>query len=247
MTKNIILLNAKGGCSKTTSTVTLGHGLVIQGKTVLIVDLDAQGQCATLLGIEQGPGVFDLLISERKPKEIIQQSGRPGLDLIPGNQKTATAQNVLTIERRPISELRDKLNGLGYDYILFDTAPSINDLTALGIYASDYFLIPTAVDFLSTEGIFKVMQSIKQIQEQTGHNGKLAGILPSFADATKETQATLDDLKKNFPGAILPIIHRATIMRECAAAGKTIFEVDPQSRAAQEYNALISHVLQVTK
>jgi len=247
MTKTIILLNAKGGCSKTTSTVTLAHGLAIQGKKCLIVDLDAQGQCATLLGIEQGPGVFELLISERKPAQVIQPTGRPNFDLLPGNQKTATAQNVLTIERRPISELLDRLKGLNYDYILFDTAPSINDLTALGIFASDYFLIPTAVDFLSTEGIFKVMQSIKQIQEQTGQTGKLAGILPSFADATNETQATLDDLNKNFPGVILPIIHRATIMRECAAAGKTIFEVDPNSRAALEYQVLIDHILEVTK
>lgn len=247
MTKNIILLNAKGGVSKTSSTVNLAHGLSILGKKCLIVDLDAQGQCATLLGIEQGPGVFELLISERKPAQVIQSTGRPNLDIIPGNQKTATAQNVLTIERRPISELRDRLHGLDYDFTLFDTAPSINDLTALGIYASDYFLIPTAVDFLSTEGIFKVMQSIKQIQTQTGHTGKLAGILPSFADSTNETAATLDDLNKNFPGVILPIIHRATILRECAAAGKTIFEVDPNSRAAQEYQTLVSHVLEVTK
>lgn len=247
MTKSIICLNAKGGCSKTTTTVTLAHGLAIAGKSVLIVDLDSQGQCATLLGIDQRPGIFELLVSDRKAVQVIRKTGRDNLFIIPGNHKTNTAQTVITIERRPISDLRDKLQGLGYDYIVFDTAPSINELTSLGIFASNFFIIPTAVDFLSTEGIFKVVQNIKTIQETTGHTGKMAGIVPTFYDSTNETQATIADLNKNFPGMVLQPIHRATVLRECAAMGKTIFEVEPRSRAAQEYQALVKHILEVTK
>lgn len=246
MTRTIILLNAKGGCSKTTTTVTLGHGLAKRGKRVLIVDLDSQGQCATLLGIDQQPGVFDLLVGDKTPGRVIRKTGRERLDLLPGNHKTNTAQSVITLERRPISDLHDRLKGLAYDYILFDTAPSVNELTALGIYAADYYIIPTAVDFLSTEGAIKVTANIKAIEDQTGHAGKLAGILPCFFDATNETVWTMQDLNKHFPGAILEPIHRATVMRECAAEGKTIFEFAPRSRSAQEYKTFIDHVLEVT-
>lgn len=247
MTKTIICLNAKGGCSKTTTTVTLGHGLALAGKSVLIIDLDSQGQCATLLGIDQRPGVFELLVSDRKPSQVIKKTGRDNLFLIPGNHKTNTAQTVITSERRPISDLRDRIKGTGHDYILFDTAPSINELTSLGIFASDYYIIPSAVDFLSTEGVFKVIENIRNIQVSTGHTGKLAGILPSFYDSTNETQATIADLNKSFPGMVLQPIHRATVLRECAAMGKTIFEVEPRSRAAQEYMTLVKHILEVTR
>lgn len=247
MTKTIVLLNAKGGCGKTTSTVTIAHGLAIKGKKILIVDLDSQGQCATLLGIDQSPGVFDLLVGERKPGAVTRRTGRENLYLIPGNHKTNTAQNLIAIEHRPISELRDRLHGIGADYIMLDTAPSINELTSMGIFAADYFIVPTAVDFLSTEGVFKVLRNIRNIQENTGHGGKMAGILPVFYDSTNETQATIADLNKNFPGVILPPIHRATVLRECAAMGKTIFEVEPKSRAAIEYQTIIDHVLEVAK
>jgi len=245
MTKSIVLLNAKGGCSKTTSTVTIAHGLSLKGKSVLIVDLDSQGQCASLLGMEHAPGVFDLLIGEKKAARVTKRTGRDNLFLIPGNNRTNTAQNVITMERRPISDLRDRLEGTGHDYILFDTAPSINELTSMGIYAADLFIIPTAVDFLSTEGVFKVISNIKLIQEQTGHAGKLAGILPTFYDTTNETAATIEDLKKNFPDAVLPPIHRATIMRECAAVGKTVFEMARTSRAAKEYQVIIDRIKEV--
>lgn len=245
MTKYIILLNAKGGCSKTTSTVTIAHGLARRGKSALVVDLDSQGQCATLLGMDQEPGIYDLLVKERKPGAVTKRTGRDKLFLIPGNHKTNSAQRLITFDQRPISDLRDRLENTGHDYVLFDTAPSITELTSMGIYAADHYLIPTAVDFLSTEGVFKVMKNIKSVQDNYHHEGELAGIMPTFYDTTNETAATLDDLNKNFPGAVLPAIHRATVMRESAAAGKTIFEFAPSSRAAKEYQVIIDHILEV--
>jgi len=248
MALNIAIANMKGGVAKSTSAVTLGHGLAQRGKEVLIVDCDPQGQCAALLGMQQEPGLFNLLISELHPDQVIRATGREGLDLIPSDKKTATAQVVLSAQRAPISYIESALSSIQkkYDFVLYDTAPSIGDLMGAALYASDYVLIPSAVDFLSSDGVVKLMDTLRGIRDDQGWRGKLLGILPTFYDeSTRESQAILDDLSTNFENGVLDPIHRATIMRECAAYGKTIFEVDKSSRSADEYTGLIDYVLEV--
>jgi chromosome partitioning protein len=147
-----------------------------------------------------------------------------------------------------MSYLGDKLKKIDADFMIIDTAPSIGELLYMAMRASDYYLIPTACDFLSSEGVFRVQHIIAAIQENEGSAPELLGVLPTFYDqVTKESAATLDDLSKHFNKNILEPIHRATILRECAAIGKTIFEHEPKSRAAQEYNQLIDHILEVIR
>jgi chromosome partitioning protein len=248
MGKSIAIANQKGGVGKSTSAVTLAHGLSMKGKRVLIIDCDPQGQCAVLLGMQQEPGLFNLLISELNPDQVIRQTGRDGLDIIPGDKKTAAAQVVLSAQRAPISYIQDAIKPIQnkYDYFIFDTAPSVGDLMAAALWASDFVLIPSAVDFLSSDGVIKLMDTLRTIQKDHGWGGKLLGILPTFYDeTTKESQAILNELNQKF--SVLDPIHRATIMRECAAYGQTIFETDKNSRSAKEYNQLIKRVLEVVK
>ncbi|MDO8972229.1 MAG: ParA family protein [Saprospiraceae bacterium] len=244
----ITLCNEKGGTAKTTTAVNLAHGIALKGKRVLLVDLDGQGQATTCLGLEQEPGVFDLLIGEKPAALAIRPTGRDNLFIIPGNKRTQTALKVIAAEGRQVEYLQERLKGANYDYLIFDTAPSINDLTGMALYMSNYYLIPSACDYLSSEGIYKLQDLIKDLKAKVNFSAALLGIIPTFYDGvSKESQANIDTLKKDFGDKVLAPVHRATILREAPAFGKTIFEYSKSSRAAEEYQAIVNYVLEATK
>lgn len=246
--KTLTLCNEKGGTAKTTTAVNLAHGIALKSKRVLLVDLDGQGQAATLLGMDQEPGVFDLLIGEKTPDQVIRSTGRDNLFILPGNKRTLTALKVMASEGRPVDYLRSCLGRVQYDFLVFDTAPSINDLTGMALYMSDYYLIPSACDFLSSEGVYKILDIIKELKTKLDFHAELLAVIPTFYDSvSKESQANIETLKKDFGGKVLDPIHRATILREAPAFGKTIFEYSKSSRAAEEYQAIVNYVLEATK
>jgi len=112
------------------------------------------------------------------------------------------------------------------------------------VWASNLVIVPTATEFLSADGVGKVIQMMSILQSKKEWKGALLGILPTFYDEqTRESRSTLEGLRLTFGENLLPPIHRATLLRECAAEGLTIFEKDLDSRAAQEYVALAELVL----
>jgi chromosome partitioning protein len=248
MTSIITVANQKGGVGKTTTAVNLAHGLVLEGKRVLLIDLDPQGQCATILGLSPEPGTFNLLIADLAPNEIIRLTDRENLFVILGDRKTATAQTVLSVQRNPISytynKLFPKVEDDKIDYVIIDTSPSVGELQEQALWAAKGVLIPCAVDYLASDGVFNIAVTLKRIHEEFDWNGKILGILPTFYDdVTRESKATLDDLKNRFGNLLLEPIHRATILRECAVEGKTIFELAPKSRASTQYQELVNYVM----
>lgn len=247
MTYNIAIANQKGGVGKTTTAVSLSHGLALHDRRVLLVDFDSQGQCATSLGIDPEAGVFNVLVNPSAGiHQWIRNTTRAGLDLLPGDRSTATAQIVINAENQPIALIHLLFIRLAkdYDYIIFDTAPSVGGIQERAIYAADVVLIPTATEFLSMDGLAQMMELLAILKAKWHWPGKLLGILPTFYDEqTRESHNSLADLQADFGDSILKPIHRATILRECAAEGKTIFELFPASRAACEYEKLTGEVL----
>jgi chromosome partitioning protein len=243
----ITVANQKGGVGKTTTAVHLAHGLVLKGHKVLLVDLDPQGQCATILGLKQEPGAFNLLVSELPYNEVIRLTDRPNLNVILGDRKTGTAQTVLSVQRSPIAYTNNKLRVPaqqdGIRYIILDTSPSVGELQEQALYAADAVLIPCTVDYMASDGVYNIEQTLKRLRAEFDWKGGTIGILPTFYDdVTRESKATLQDLKKQFGELVLNPIHRATILRECAVEGKTIFELDPRSRAARQYQNLVDTI-----
>jgi chromosome partitioning protein len=157
------------------------------------------------------------------------------------------AQTVINAQDQPISAIRTSVSRFfkeGLHYIIFDTAPSVGGIQERAVWASDLVIIPTATEFLSADGVSKVLLMMSILQEKKNWRGNLLGILPTFYDEqTRESKATMDNLTERFHASLLSPIHRATILRECAAEGQTIFEADPLCRAAKEYLALTQLVL----
>jgi chromosome partitioning protein len=168
--------------------------------------------------------------------------------VILGDRKTATAQTVLEVQRTPLSFTQSRLTPAAqsdrYDYVIIDTSPSVGELQEQALWAADGVLIPCAVDYLASDGVFNIAETLKRLHDEHSWQGAILGVLPTFYDdVTRESRATLQDLKKRFGKVLLSPIHRATILRECAVEGKTIFELAPESRAARQYNDLTRFVL----
>ncbi|MHB8776662.1 MAG: ParA family protein [Anaerolineales bacterium] len=252
-TKVICIANQKGGVGKTTTAVSLAHGLSQKGRRVLLIDLDPQGQSATALGRSPESGVFHMLTMGMSPQETtfvhswIRLSGREELYLLPGDQQTMAAQTVLNAQDRPISAIRQSITRFlkeSLHYVIFDTAHTGCGIQERAVWASDLVIVPTATEFLSAEGVSKVLHMMSILQKTKRWRGNLLGILPTFYDEqTRESKDTMDNLRERFDNSVLAPIHRATLLRECAAEGQTIFEIDPLCRAAKEYQALTQLVM----
>lgn len=246
--KTIVFANQKGGTGKTTTVISVGDAFARLGKRVLIADLDPQGHAAVSLNLDAEPCVANWLmypIFNKHPLSLENLNGwiRPtrqeNLFLLPGDQMTAKAQRMLTIEDRPINYINDCLfsvRRLGFDYVLFDTPPSTGGLQEMASWAADLAVIVSNLDYLSADGVWGFLEMLKVLQTEKRWSGKLAGILPTFYDEqTRTTREQMSNLETAFPDQVFTPIHRATLIREASAEGLTIFQKDPTSRPAREY------------
>jgi chromosome partitioning protein len=195
--------------------------------------------------LTQEPGVFNALVNPAFDiRQWIRPTGRERLDILPGDRTTATAQIVVNAENRGMDSIRVLLSSLReYDFIFLDTAPSVGGIQERALFAADRVLIPTATEFMSTNGLGQMMTALEDMAKR-GWKGKLLGILPTFYDeSTTESKETMQELQQTFEEAILPPIHRATLLREAPAEGKLVYELDPQHRATREYHALSEFVI----
>jgi len=241
----ITVANQKGGVGKTTTAVTLAHGLALKHYNVLLVDLDPQGQCASLLGMEQEGAVFNLLVNRPPFRDVVRTTGRPDLWLMPGNKRTATAQTILAVEGYRVEVLQeilqDTVDGNKLHYIVIDTAPAVGALQGSALYSADFLIIPSAVDYLALEGVAQILKTLQALQRASPPTIR---VLPTFYDeVTRESKTNLTRLQEAFGHILMEPIHRAAILRECPSAGQTIFEYKSDHRAANEYADVVLEVL----
>jgi chromosome partitioning protein len=244
--KSLVVTNQKGGVAKTTTAVTIAHALALRGKRTLLVDFDPQGQSAVALGVPPEPGVFNLLLNPTAPPLSWLRPARENLKLLPGNAETATAQIVLNAQNRSIDCIRQALKPLEsqFDWMVFDTAPSVGGIQERAIWAANLVVIPVATDYLAVDGLGKTITLLTTLANSASWKGKLLGILPTFYDSvTRESKNALAYLKNHYPALTLPPIHRATILRECVSSTQTIWEKDAMGQPARDYETLIKSIM----
>lgn len=253
MTTVIAIANQKGGVGKTTTAVTLAHGLACRGKKVLLLDFDPQAQAARALHLSPSTGVYSLLTMDTGATETtyiqekIVSTERENFWLLPGSKQTADAQAMINSQGKPISWVREALERFcttQYHFLVLDTAPSLGGIQERVLWASDLVIVPTPADALGSDGVRQVLETMKRLSSEKEWKGGLFGVLPTFyMEQVKEHHLNLEALHANLGDLVLPPIHRAVVLAECPAFGKTIFEHDPISRAAREYSRLVDIVL----
>ena len=230
----IAFANQKGGVGKSTTAITLAHGLALQGKRTLLVDLDPQGHVAFALGLDKAPGLYRMICLQ-EPLEKVILSARPNLDILPGDKRTEQVKRQITLSDYRESILADTLRKTSYDCILLDMAPSLDVLHVNGLVASDWVLIPTRLDALAVDGVKEILLTMGEVARR-GHRFKGYSILPTFFErTTRETLAQLKELTSTFTNRVWPPIPQDTRVRESSAYGKTLWEYAPESPAVTGY------------
>ena len=239
----ITISSNKGGAGKTTTAVHLAAGLANAGHKVLLVDLDKQGHCATFLGRDPAPRLYDLLVKERPLGELVVEA-RPRLHLLASNSETIVAQDFARMRNAQADlltrEILDK--AAGYDYILFDTPPQ-GLLQECAVYSADLLVVPVPVDYPGMDGAAQFVQIADHIQRRENLSSVRQFIVPMFVDKrTSESRYNLEALQKRFGDQVLEPVPVRTRMREAIAEGETIFDYAPRDDIAEIYEGMCAMV-----
>jgi chromosome partitioning protein len=239
----VCISSNKGGAGKTTTAVHLAAGLALSGHQVLLVDLDKQGHCATFLGRDPTPRLYDLLVKERPLDELIVEV-RPRLHLLAGNSETLVAQDFARLRnaQADLLELAIVRRAVGYDYILFDTPPQ-GLLQECAVYSADLLVVPVPVDYPGMDGAAQFVQVVDHLRAREKLGQAAMFLVPMFVDSrTSESRYNLDTLQKRFGEQVLVPVPVRTRMREAIAEGETIFEYAPRDDLVEIYLNLCRRV-----
>lgn len=228
----LAIVNQKGGVGKTTTAVTLGHGLALTGKKVLLVDLDAQGNISDALGIEKLSGLYELLVNE-DARRAVTRTRRKNLDLIASDKKTVQAKQILAGMSFREYKLADGLEKIdGYDMAILDAAPGVDVLQISALVACSHFIIPVALDHLAVVGAGDALSTTASLKKLGRFQGEFLGILPTFWErTTKESHEQLEIIVNQFSTLVWPPIPKDVKAREAPSYGKTLWEYAPKTRA----------------
>lgn len=245
-----------GGVGKTTTAVNLGIGLARQGRKVLLIDADSQGNLTDALGwknpdtLEQTlPTVLRKVINDEiiEPKEAILHH-EEGVDLMPSNIELSALEMTLFQTMRREYALADWLKTVkqDYDYVLIDCSPSLGMITINALVAADSVIIPVQSHYLPTKGMSQLMQTINRVRRGLNPSLRVDGALLTMTDSrTLLSREVSSALRNSYAGKLrifqteIPFAIRTA---EAAAAGKSVFAHDPDGKTAAAYTALTKEV-----
>ena len=209
-TKLITVVNQKGGVGKTTTVLNLATCLSATGKKVLIIDLDAQGNASTGLGIlpeERKLSTYDLIVAEESLSKLIKETKIPNLFIVPANSDLASVDMDLVNSDQRALKLRISLENelskqTAFDYVFMDCPPALNLLTVNSLVSANMVVIPLQTEFFALEGLSQLMLTIKEIRNTFNTELRILGVLLTMFDKRnnlsiqieEDVRSTLSDL-----------------------------------------------------
>ena len=257
--KVIALTNQKGGVGKTTTAVNLGVSLAKQGKTVLLVDADAQANLTMALGYTKTDNLpitlSDIMQDIIDGKSVdVQESilhTDEGVDLLPSCVELAGVETTLIDTKNRESVLKACISEVkkNYDYVLIDCMPALGMLTINGLAAADSVIIPNQPHYFSIKGLEQLLRSVSKVKRQINPNLRIDGILMTMVmPRTKITQTVISAVKNAYGRNIkifdtqIPFSIRAV---EATAEGKSIFAYDKSGKVATAYEQFGKEVAEI--
>lgn len=245
--KVISMLNIKGGVGKTVSTVNIAAELGMQGKNVLVIDLDPQANSTKYMDLytHDAPSTYELLKGE--DLEFIKSTKYVGVSLIPSNIKLILSESEILIDTKKARETRLRKSIRGYknefDYIIIDCPPSLGILTTNALAASDYVLVPLKIDKFALDGFEYLLASIEETKEEFNEDLKLLGVFVTMDKSTKINK----DIKNELIEELGDKFFRQSI-RDNVEVVKSTFNQTPvvyfnkNAAASKDYKALVKEI-----
>lgn len=250
MGKVIALANQKGGVGKTTTSVNLAACLADQGNRVLLIDMDAQGNATSGIGIDKAQikqDIYDVLVNEVFLEDVILTTKRKNLDVVPATIRLSGAEIELASQFAREKRLADALLLVQdeYDYLLLDCPPSLGILTVNAFTACDSILIPVQSEYYALEGLNQLINTYQLVQKHFNPTLKIEGVLLTMFDArTNLGNQVVSEVKDYFKEAVYEtIIPRNVKLSEAPSYGEPIVDYDANSKGAKAYEALAKEVL----
>jgi chromosome partitioning protein len=238
----ISVINQKGGVGKTTTAMNIAHALSLTGKKVLIVDMDPQSHLTTSLGIlERGQVGIDGVLRGDCALQDVMQEVRKKLFVIPAGEKLAEFEFISEPDSKRGFRLKEALenDSTRFDFVIIDCPPSAGLLGMNALLAAKELLIPVSSDFLSLQGLSRLMGIIKHIEGRLGLQLKKWLVVTRYQSRRRLAKDVVDKLLEHFPRQVLQTRVRESVsLAESPSFGQTIFDYRNSSSGASDYEAL---------
>lgn len=250
MGRTIVIANQKGGVGKTTTSINLSASLADQGKKVLVIDMDPQGNTTSGLGVEKDEvenTVYELLLGECTIQECLQKDVFDNLSILPSNVNLAGAEiELLGVENKEyllksaLDEIKEE-----YDFIIIDCPPSLNMLTINSMCAGDTVLVPIQCEYYALEGLSQLIHTIDLVKERLNPELEIEGVVFTMYDArTNLSLQVVENVKSNLNQKVYKsIIPRNVRLAEAPSYGMPITKYDAKSTGAESYRLLAEEVI----
>jgi chromosome partitioning protein len=246
----VAIANQKGGVGKTTTAINLGTALAACKKSILLIDLDPQGNASTGLGVQpsdRNVTTYDVVLGDAQLSEAVTGTQIPGFDLVPSVVDLSAAEVELVGRQRREFALKERLNGLhrDYDYILIDCPPSLGLLTVNALVASHSVLVPLQCEFFALEGLSLLLRSVERVRRNLNPSLEVQGVLLTMFDKRNNLAQQVATDVRSFLGKRVydTIVPRNVRVSEAPSHGLPVLLYDFRCPGSQAYVHLAGEVM----